>query len=56
MADSGLARSIGVSNFSLAQMRKMLAIARIPPAVLQVNSPAKTPNSDLGPLGTNLTL
>ncbi|RXG60665.1 1,5-anhydro-D-fructose reductase [Armadillidium vulgare] len=36
MVDLGLTKSIGVSNFSVKQMRKIKAIAQIPPAVNQV--------------------
>ncbi|KAF0292686.1 Dihydrodiol dehydrogenase 3 [Amphibalanus amphitrite] len=36
MVSLGLAKSIGVSNYNERQMRKTLAIATIPPAVLQV--------------------
>ena len=36
VADKGLAKSIGVSNYSIGQMRKTLANAKIPPAVNQV--------------------
>ena len=35
--DNGLTKSIGVSNFSIKQMKKLNAISRIPPAVNQVN-------------------
>lgn len=34
--DSGKARAIGVSNFSLKKLGDLLEIARIPPAVNQV--------------------
>ena len=36
--DDGLTKSIGVSNFSIKQIRKLNAISRIPPAVHQVHS------------------
>ncbi|RXG62288.1 Aldo/keto reductase, partial [Armadillidium vulgare] len=36
MVDLGLTKSIGVSNFSIKQMRKIKAIAQIPSAVNQV--------------------
>jgi len=36
MVDLGLTKSIGVSNFNNQQLRRLLAIARIPPAVNQV--------------------
>lgn len=36
MVDLGLTKSIGVSNFNANQIRRLLAIARIPPAVQQV--------------------
>lgn len=35
-AAAGLARSIGVSNYSIKQLRKTLAIAKTPPAVQQI--------------------
>jgi diketogulonate reductase-like aldo/keto reductase len=34
--EAGLARSIGVSNFSTAQLRRLFAVAKVPPAVNQV--------------------
>lgn len=34
--DQGLAKSIGVSNFNVAQLERLLAVARIKPAVNQV--------------------
>lgn len=34
--DSGKARAIGVSNFSTKKLEDLLAIARVPPAVNQV--------------------
>ena len=37
LADAGLARNIGVSNFSTYALRDILSYARIPPAVLQVS-------------------
>ncbi|KAL4799471.1 NADP-dependent oxidoreductase domain-containing protein [Aspergillus venezuelensis] len=36
LVDLGLARSIGVSNFHIQLLRDLLAYARIPPAVLQI--------------------
>ncbi|XP_043222772.1 1,5-anhydro-D-fructose reductase-like [Amphibalanus amphitrite] len=36
MVSVGLTKSIGVSNFTVKQVRKILAIAKIPPAVQQV--------------------
>ncbi|XP_045615067.1 1,5-anhydro-D-fructose reductase [Procambarus clarkii] len=36
MVDKGLTKSIGVSNFSVKQIRKLCAISRIQPAVQQV--------------------
>jgi len=36
LVDAGLVRNIGVSNFSSAKLRRILAMARIPPAVNQV--------------------
>merc|ERR1719259_1446698 len=35
MVDLGLTRGIGVSNYSVRQLRKTMAVARIPPSVLQ---------------------
>ncbi|CAL4060135.1 unnamed protein product [Meganyctiphanes norvegica] len=36
MVDLGLVKSIGISNFSMKQIRKICAVARIPPSVHQV--------------------
>lgn len=36
LVDSGKAKSIGVSNFSIEQVERILANARIPPATNQV--------------------
>ena len=36
LVDEGLVRSLGVANFSLAQLEALLATARIRPVVLQV--------------------
>lgn len=36
MAELGLTKTIGISNFNPRQMRKMMAIAKIPPTVNQV--------------------
>lgn len=38
LVDSGLARHIGVCNYGVSLMRDMLNYARIPPAVLQIES------------------
>jgi len=38
LVDSGLARHIGVCNYGVSLMRDLLNYARIPPAVLQVES------------------
>jgi diketogulonate reductase-like aldo/keto reductase len=38
--EAGLARSIGVSNFSTAQLRRLFAVAKVPPAVNQVRGGA----------------
>ena len=38
LVDTGLARHIGVCNYNIALVRDMLSYARIPPAVLQVES------------------
>lgn len=38
VADAGLTKSIGVSNFSVLQLVDLLATARIHPAVNQVRS------------------
>ncbi|EIM21378.1 2-methylbutyraldehyde reductase [Wallemia mellicola CBS 633.66] len=40
LVDSGKVKSIGVSNFSIANMKKILAICRIKPVVNQVESHA----------------
>lgn len=36
LVDAGLAKSIGVSNYNLQQLKTILKNARIPPAVLQI--------------------
>lgn len=36
LVDKGLVRSIGVSNFGIKYLKRILAICRIPPAVNQV--------------------
>lgn len=36
LVDAGLVRSIGVSNFSVKKLGRLLDVARIPPSVLQV--------------------
>ena len=36
--DAGLAKSIGVSNWSIKKLEELLSVARIPPAVNQVTS------------------
>lgn len=36
LVDEGKAKSIGISNFSALKTRRLLASARIPPAVNQV--------------------
>ena len=36
--DKGLTRSIGISNFTIPQMQRILKIAKVHPANLQVNS------------------
>ena len=38
LVDKGLVRAIGLSNFNKAQIDAVFAVARIPPAVLQVES------------------
>lgn len=38
LVDTGLTRHIGVCNYNIALMRDLLAYARIPPSVLQVES------------------
>ncbi|KAF2288641.1 hypothetical protein GH714_009766 [Hevea brasiliensis] len=47
--DSGKARAIGVSNFSVKQLEDLLAVARVTPAVNQVKI---HPGSPLGASGT----
>ena len=37
LVEKGLTRSIGVSNFNIERLQRILAIANIPPAVNQVN-------------------
>lgn len=36
LVDKGLVRSIGVSNFGIKYLKRILAVCRIPPAVNQV--------------------
>ena len=36
LVEVGLTRSIGVSNFNIEKLKRILAIAKIPPAVNQV--------------------
>uniref|UniRef100_A0A5K3EZR8 Aldo_ket_red domain-containing protein n=1 Tax=Mesocestoides corti TaxID=53468 RepID=A0A5K3EZR8_MESCO len=38
LVDAGLVRSIGISNFNKAQIDRIMAIARIKPAMLQIES------------------
>ena len=38
LVDSGLTKSIGISNFTVEQINKILAVARIRPAVLQIEA------------------
>ncbi|XP_018027911.1 aldo-keto reductase family 1 member C15 [Hyalella azteca] len=45
--DLGLAKSIGVSNFGTAQLRRLFAIAKIPPAVNQLEMHAEFQQPDM---------
>jgi alcohol dehydrogenase (NADP+) len=45
--DRGLARTIGVCNVSLDQLETLLDAARVPPAIVQVESHPYTPRTDL---------
>lgn len=36
LVDAGLCRSIGISNFNIEQVARLLKAARIPPAILQI--------------------
>ncbi|KAL7638636.1 UNVERIFIED_CONTAM: hypothetical protein RMT77_011208 [Armadillidium vulgare] len=47
LVDQGLTKSIGVSNFSVKQIRKLLAISRIPPAVNQVEAHVRFQQNEL---------
>ena len=38
LVDAGLTKSIGISNFTVDQIKAILAVARIPPAVLQIEA------------------
>jgi alcohol dehydrogenase (NADP+) len=45
--DRGLTRTIGVCNVSLAQLQELIEIARIPPAIVQIESHPYRPRDDL---------
>ncbi|KAK1758927.1 NADP-dependent oxidoreductase domain-containing protein [Echria macrotheca] len=47
LVDAGLARAIGVSNWTVAGLKELLAYARIPPAVNQVEIHPFLPNTEL---------
>jgi len=47
LVEEGLVRSVGVSNFSLTQIVNLLATARIPPAVNQIEVNPKFTREDL---------
>jgi alcohol dehydrogenase (NADP+) len=47
LIDGGLARTIGVCNLSLDQLERIVETARIPPAVVQVESHPYRPRPDL---------
>ncbi|XP_037781947.1 1,5-anhydro-D-fructose reductase-like [Penaeus monodon] len=47
MKTLGLAKSIGVSNFSIKQLRKICAVAKIPPSVQQVELHAHFQQHDM---------
>lgn len=38
LVDDGLVRSLGLSNFNRSQIDRILAVARIPPVMLQIES------------------
>lgn len=45
--DAALTKSIGISNYNIAQLERMMKVARIPPANLQVNYANKSLNQKL---------
>lgn len=47
LADQGLARAIGVSNFTIPRLEQLLSFARIPPAVNQIEIHPFLPNAEL---------
>nr|CAD7263401.1 unnamed protein product [Timema shepardi] len=47
LVDEGKARAIGVSNFNIDQLERLLAAARVPPAVNQVETHASCQQSEL---------
>ena len=47
LVEKGLARSIGVSNFNIERLKRILAIAKIPPAVNQVELHPMLPQDKL---------
>jgi alcohol dehydrogenase (NADP+) len=47
LVDRGLTRTIGVCNVSLEELDRLVAAARIPPAVVQVESHPYRPRTDL---------
>ncbi|VDN10355.1 unnamed protein product [Dibothriocephalus latus] len=47
LVEAGLVRSIGVSNFNKAQLERILAVCKIPPAVNQVEVTVNFPNQKL---------
>ena len=50
LVDRGLVKSIGLSNFNRAQIERVLRVARIKPAVLQIEShPFFANDGNLGP-------
>lgn len=51
LVDAGLARAIGVSNYSAAQLEETVAAARIKPAVHQVELHAALPQRELRAVG-----
>lgn len=47
LVDTGKARAIGVSNWTISGLKQLLSIARIPPAVNQIEIHPFLPNEDL---------
>lgn len=47
LVDEGKIRALGVSNYGIEELEELLSYARIPPAVLQVESHPKLPQAEL---------